>query len=432
METKTEVKKNAMSKESKLNFSLLTLGQLISVVGSFIFNFAVSLYVLDITNSPAAFSMVLMLGLLPRVFVDIFAGALVDRLNKKLVIVASDILSAVSLTIIMFSINADAKSLVPIVAGNILLSIFSSFFGLGIMSSMPNLFNDESEVMKGNSIAQSSNALAGIVGPILGAILYNNVSIKNIFILNAVSFLVSAICGYLLVFHTNKDASKEKETYFGSIKSGFLFIKSNSFLLFLCMFYTFYQIIASPLVSMILPFITYKVVGLSSFQLSIIETAWAIGTILGAVLASINKSGKQILGKLFVLLQVQALLIIAWMFPRISSFNDVSSWVMTFIFVALLTIIGLLSMYINIPLVSYFQMQVPENMRGRVFGIITALLTVGAPVGMGIFGFLMEKTEWTVGPIVAGLSIIIACLISGNTKTFREFKESLKNEQITG
>lgn len=84
------------------NLVCFLFGRITSELGTSIFKFALSLHILDITGSATIFSTILSVGMLPSIFVNIFAGIGIDRGNKKKIMVACDCTSAVCM-IIFFS-----------------------------------------------------------------------------------------------------------------------------------------------------------------------------------------------------------------------------------------------------------------------------------------------------------------------------------------
>lgn len=87
------------------NFNILVLGQIISLFGSSIQRFALSLYLLDLTGSASVFATILAISMIPVVLISPIAGMLADRGDKKKLMVLLDVLSAVLLM-------ADRKSVV--------------------------------------------------------------------------------------------------------------------------------------------------------------------------------------------------------------------------------------------------------------------------------------------------------------------------------
>lgn len=92
------------------NIMLAVIGRIISELGSTLFRFGLSLYILDLTGSAAAFSGFLIFSVLPGLFVNVFAGAIIDRTSKKRILVLSDIASGITVLIFMFVFKANPDS----------------------------------------------------------------------------------------------------------------------------------------------------------------------------------------------------------------------------------------------------------------------------------------------------------------------------------
>ena len=85
---------------SHKNFTLLVIGQIISLFGSSIQRFALSLYLLDLTGSASVFASILAISMIPVVLVSPVAGILADRGNKKHLMIGLDVISAILLAIL--------------------------------------------------------------------------------------------------------------------------------------------------------------------------------------------------------------------------------------------------------------------------------------------------------------------------------------------
>lgn len=92
--------KNFSRNKELLNIGLFSIASFISVFGTSIYNFAISLYVLNITGSGLNFAMTLVIGALSTVIVNPFAGVLADKINKKLLAVITDTLNGMLLLVL--------------------------------------------------------------------------------------------------------------------------------------------------------------------------------------------------------------------------------------------------------------------------------------------------------------------------------------------
>ena len=419
------IESNEVKYNFNRNFVLITTGRLISDLGSSIFGFVVSLYVLDLTGSAGIFSLILSLSMLPAVFVNMFAGVIIDRLNRKKLIVYADLLTGfvVGLFVLVFRVYPDSILLIGLC--NVVISTIQSFFGLALNASIPNMV-EESQVARVNSIFQALGPLIRILGPILGAIVYKALALEIIFIINGISFIVSGVFESLLQFRTTRKSKIEKNSYVQDIKMAFSYLKTENVLFFLLLFAVIANFIFYPLIILVIPYINYNVIKISQIQLSFIEASCAVGMIIGALIVGLKNSSIIFLKKFFVLLQAQALLVILWIFPSIPFFNTTTKWLITLLYCLVLLVIGILNTLQNIPIITYFQLKIPEELRGRVLGVGTTMLMISMPLGIWFYGFMLEYVQWTVIPIFSGISLFLLCLYSSRNKAFVAFIKNLE------
>lgn len=411
----------------KLNFLLLMLGRLVSNIGTVAFNFALGLYVLDLTKSAAAFTMVISFAILPGVLVNILAGVIVDRNDRKKIIVISDILSGLGVFAFMLLFKLYSTSIILFIAYVIVLNMIQAFFTLALNASIPNIVSKDN-VSKANSAFQALGAVINITGPILGALLYKSMGMEMIFFANAVSFILAGIAEMFLVFiKNNEDAeAKQQKNYLENVKEVFSYLNTQKILKFLLSIAVILNAVLNPMVLLVLQYITYNVIKISGIQLSLIQSSWAIGTIAGAVFVMSRKNVNPLLRKFFLLLEVQAVLIILWFFPRLHIFEGASKWTITLIYVFLILSYGMLNTIQNVPLLTHFQLKIPQELRGRVFGVLFTALNISTPIGMWIFGFALQKVDWVYVPVVSGLLVLGTCVIQSRNRHFKEFVANLE------
>ncbi|AOT71862.1 MFS transporter [Geosporobacter ferrireducens] len=154
------------------NFTFLILEQAISMFGTNILKFSISLYILDLTGSAALFGIIIAVSCIPPVFLSPFGGILADRRNKKNLMASLDFgysIIAVLLGIVLLRQN----SLIMISGLMILLSVISSFETPVVQSSIP-LVMSENNLVKANAAVNQVSMLSGLLGPLLAGILISS------------------------------------------------------------------------------------------------------------------------------------------------------------------------------------------------------------------------------------------------------------------
>ncbi len=176
------------------NFSLLWTGQLISTMGSALSSLAASIYVFRVTNSALSVGLMLIATAAPSLFVGLFAGVFVDRYDRKKIMIAADIARAVLAVLIPVLVPFGIGWLYVLVA---LTSAIGQFFDPAHESMLPEVASDE-ELAAANSLIAISSFGSTAVGFAMAGLIASAADISWAFYLDAVSFVASAICVYLI------------------------------------------------------------------------------------------------------------------------------------------------------------------------------------------------------------------------------------------
>ena len=186
------------------NFIIIVIGQIISLFGNAIQRFSMSLYLLEFTGSTAAFARILAISTIPYILFAPIAGRLSDNINRKKIMVYLDLVCSILIggyAIIL--LRGHDHEL--IVAGVMfILSICATLYAPAVTSSIPQIVEEE-KLTSANGIINQVGSIVNFAGPILAGLLYGLLGIKVIVIINAVSFLISAIMEMFLDIPDVKD-----------------------------------------------------------------------------------------------------------------------------------------------------------------------------------------------------------------------------------
>ncbi len=176
------------------NFSKMWTGQLVSTMGSALTSLAASIYVFQKTNSAMSVGLMLMATAAPSLLVGLFAGVLVDRFNRKRIMMAADLTRAVLVFLIPFLVPLSVIWLYVIV---MLTSAIGQFFDPAQESVLPEVASEE-ELAAANSLMAISSFGATAVGFAASGLLAAAANISWAFYLDAISFVFSAGCIFLV------------------------------------------------------------------------------------------------------------------------------------------------------------------------------------------------------------------------------------------
>jgi MFS family permease len=176
------------------NFSRMWTGQLVSTMGSALTSLAASILVFRLTNSAMSVGLMLMATAAPSLLVGLFAGVLVDRFDRKWIMITADLVRAVLVFLIPFLVPHNIIWLYVIV---LLTSAVGQFFDPAHESVLPEVAS-EAELAAANSLMAISAFGSTAIGFAASGLIASAADIRWAFYLDAVSFLFSAACIFLI------------------------------------------------------------------------------------------------------------------------------------------------------------------------------------------------------------------------------------------
>jgi MFS family permease len=174
------------------SFRLLWLGQTISNLGNNVFSLALAWQVLLMTHSATAMGLILMARLVPNLAFVLIGGVAADRLPRRSIVLWSDGLRGLVLLSVTVLGVAGLLQLWLLVVESLIFGIVEGFFNPALMSLPPELVAKE-KLPSANALTALSLNLAGLAGPVLGALLIALAGLFSAFALDAVSFFISML-----------------------------------------------------------------------------------------------------------------------------------------------------------------------------------------------------------------------------------------------
>ncbi|GCE07536.1 MFS transporter [Dictyobacter aurantiacus] len=179
------------------NFALLWSGELISILGDWLMVLALPFYIFDLTNSVLATGGTFIAMSVPRLLLGSLGGVFADRWDRRLVMIATNLLRAAILLLLLL---AHSPSLLWLIyAVTLLESAISQFFMPAKSALIPQIVSSQ-ELVAANSLDSFSEAVTRLLGPSLGGALYAFFGIISIVAIDSSSYLVAALCLLLITF----------------------------------------------------------------------------------------------------------------------------------------------------------------------------------------------------------------------------------------
>lgn len=383
------------------NLYLLLSGQLISQTGDKFYMLALSFMVLKTTGSAAKMGVVLFAGMLPLVVVGLFSGVVVDKVNRKLIIIITDILRGLIISVVSLLYFKGALTLEIIILSQVLLGINSAFFNPTIPSVIPMIV-DKEDLTKANAKTQFVSGFSNIAGPALGGILVSQYGYFIVFILNAVSYFVSAVFELFLIIPPVQTDSRENFSF--AFKEGYQYIYSHKKLLItLLMVFIIHFFYGSMEVS--IPVIADLLPGNGPTNMGYIQTAFGAGAVVMALLLScFSISGRESL-MLFVAVALIGLFLAAIGLSGLVKPHFII-YLLLFLCFSSATILAGTSFQ------SLIQKTTDAKMTGRVFGVVSSVANFSIPFAMLIYGILLEYFKSDLLLSISGFIIILITIFS--------------------
>src|SRR5512145_309494 len=181
------------------NFGLVWSGQLISQIGDGISRLALLWFVYAITGSALKTSIIGLLQTIPPIILGPFIGVYVDRLPKKYLLIISDLLRAVLIGFVPCMVAVESFTVSMLYLLVLLHAIATAVFGPALTAAVPAIV-PKTQFTAANALLQSTTSLGIILGPALSGLGIAAYGSQEVLCLNAITYLVSALCLSLVCF----------------------------------------------------------------------------------------------------------------------------------------------------------------------------------------------------------------------------------------
>ena len=228
------------------NYTLTFLGALVSNVAALFYSFAVSFYILKITDNNALLQgLYLATGGVTFCVVTLFGGVISDRFNKAKIMFICDYLKGAIIIgftfLLMFAIKSVTGQVVALFIVSVFLNAIAGIFNPASAALLPQIV-DEDSFQQAQSYFSILNSFQSIFGILLAGILYSLISINVLFMIVGGCYILSAISEMFIRYNSESERRDEKLTVkvaFGDIKTGFKYIASikSSLALLICILF---------------------------------------------------------------------------------------------------------------------------------------------------------------------------------------------------
>ncbi len=391
------------------NLTILLSGQLVSQVGDKFYLLALSYWVLDTTKSASLMGVVLFFSLFPETVLGLAAGAVVDKYDRKWIIIITDFLRGGVVLLLALLFYLDALSITWIIVAQVLLSINTAFFNPCIPAVLPQIVETD-DLGKANAQTQLVRGISTVLGPVLGGISVVAFGYFYVFAFNGLTFIVSA-CFELFLKIPERKPQSSNTTLVADIREGFLFIIQRRTLAVLITSIAVIHFFVGAFQT-IIPVLANRLEGSGVQNLGFFQTAFGVGMLALSFVFGIsgylnNREGKVLYSSIFLVGAVNS----AIAFLVYTGSSTVHPYLIPFFIYGGLIILAVTSFR------TLVQKSIPNHMAGRVFGVAFSVGDVSIPLAMLVYGTLLDHFPLGDLLLLSGVCLMVFTLILFRTST---------------
>jgi MFS transporter, DHA3 family, macrolide efflux protein len=369
-------------------FILIWFGQLVSLIGSSLTDFALGIWVYQRTGSITQFSLIIISGSLPLIVISPLAGVLADRWNRRWVMILSDSGAALGTIAIALLIATNRIEIWHIYLATAISSTFSAL-QWPAYTAATTLLVPKQHLSRASGMMQLANSATQLISPVLGGVLLGIIHIEGIILLDFATFFVSLITLFLVRFpeinivntnetnETNDTKQVGRNSLLREVTSGWTYITAREGLLGLLIFMVtnnfFFSIFSVLLTPFVLSFTSTHVLG-------IIVSIGGIGSVASSLLISTWRGSQQLMYSLFGFQLLGGLCILCMGLYNSIPLLTLSIFLFSF---------GLPMIYGSNQVI--WQRKVPPDLQGRAFAVRSMSGSLFRLLAYLISGPLVEK-----------------------------------------
>ncbi len=355
------------------DFRALWIGQLVSQIGDSFVTVAALVLVNQLTSSPLPIVVLVLCITLPQLFFGLIGGVFVDRLDRKMVMITTDVLRSLLVPVVILVQRADQLHILYLAAFAVVT--LSVFFNPARNATIPNIV-EEDMLLTANALIQANQIIAMIFGSAAAGLIIGWLGTTFAFIFDAATFAVSAV--FITTMRIPSRAAATAQTslrvIWGQLVEGLAFIKRHTTLLSILGLTAAATLGLSTIMVLGIIYLDEEL-GVGAEGFGFLMSVQGLGVVIGGLLISRvarKWPAYQIVGACLVVLGVAIIV-----------FALAPSYSLVLLAVA---IIGLCIVATRAGLATLTQALVPDEKRGRVESVVNLVIGLSTSIAMAISG----------------------------------------------
>jgi MFS transporter, DHA3 family, macrolide efflux protein len=382
-------------------FFIVWTGQAFSLFGSSLVQFALVWWITRTTGSATLLATATLVAMLPNIFIGPFAGALVDRWNRRVVMMVADsAIALVSLGLaLLFLANRAQVWMVFVI---MILRSFGGAFHLPAMTASTSLMVPGKHLARVAGLNQLLQGLMSIIAPPVGALALQFLPMGSVLLIDVVTaaLAVGALALVAIPQPARSGETTQPTSVWQDTVSGLRYVAGWPGMIGLIAMAMLVNFLVTPAFSL-LPILVTKYFNGTAIQLGSMESAFGVGVIAGGLLLSVwGGFRKKIYTTLVGLAGMAVGIIMIGLAPAS----------MIWLAVAGMAVAGFMNIITNGPLQALFQASVVPEMQGRVFALIGTLASLISPLSLLVAGPISDALGIRTWYWIAGSACLLAAV----------------------
>lgn len=364
---------------SMRTFFLIWFGQFVSLIGSGLTGFALGVWVYQRTGSVTQFALIALVATLPLILISPLAGTIVDRFDRRMILILSDLAAGLCTLVIALLFAANSLDILSIYIIVAIKSVCDSFRGPTLNASTV-LLVPSAQLGRANGITQALRAAAQIVPPVLAGVLVLTIGIEGVILIDFVTFLFAIVTVLLVRIPRPEPISADAPARRSLLREsgyGWQYISARPGLLGLLIVFA----IVNYLLGIVSVLVTPLVLSVgNAAALGTVLSVGGVGMLIGSLLMSAwGGPARRMQGVLGFMLLCGLFVAVGGVRPLVPIFA-----VAAFGFFFCLALL-------NGCFWTIWQSRVPPDVQGRVFATIQMIASSSLPLGYLTAGPLADR-----------------------------------------
>jgi DHA3 family macrolide efflux protein-like MFS transporter len=396
----------------KTQFFTIWAGQAVSLITSAILQMAIILYLTETTGSALVLSLASLVGFLPYAVLGPFIGVLVDRCNRKHIMILSDLVIALAAAILALVALSGALPVWLVMATLFVRSVGTAFH-TPTLSAVTPLLVPQDMLAKCAGYSQAIQSVSLLLSPALAAFLYMVWDLTAVIALDIAGAVVASITVALVSIPKLQGPHETTELHFiREMKEGFAALQANKGLFTLLWIGFLFTFIYMP-INALFPLMSMEHFGGTAFHVSLIEVTFALGMLAGGlVLGLLGTLGKRNLLIAASIAVMGLVLVVSGLLPP-SGF---------LVFAASCLVMGFAAPFYAGVQTALIQEKIQPQVLGRVFSLIGSVQGFAMPLGLMLSGLLADGIGVSRWFFVSGVLLLLVALLAFLLPSLRELE----------